>query len=79
MSWLLTEHSGSEYLEAIVAFFLCALCGLCLPETYAPVLLKQKAQRLRKTTGDERYWHPQEKEKIDICTLVTKSLARPIK
>lgn len=62
-----------------MAFFLFTLCVLCPPETYAPVLLKKKAQRLRKTTGDERYWHPQEKEKIDICTLATKSLARPIK
>lgn len=70
--------SGTEYIEAIIAFFLFALCALCLPETYAPVLLKQKAQKLRKSTGDERYWHPHEKEKIDVHNVVTKHLARPL-
>ncbi|KAJ5526355.1 hypothetical protein N7494_013005 [Penicillium frequentans] len=68
----------TEYMEAIIAFFLFALCALCLPETYAPVLLKLKAQKLRKSTGDERYWHPHEKEKIDVHNVVTKHLARPL-
>ncbi|KAJ5522751.1 major facilitator superfamily domain-containing protein [Penicillium frequentans] len=68
----------TEYMEAIIAFFLFALCALCLPETYAPVLLKLKAQKLRKSTGDERYWHPHEKEKIDVHNVATKHLARPL-
>ncbi|KAJ5994556.1 major facilitator superfamily domain-containing protein [Penicillium sp. IBT 35674x] len=68
----------TEYMEAIIAFFLFALCVLCLPETYAPVLLKLKAQKLRKSTGDERYWHPHEKEKIDVHNVITKHLARPL-
>lgn len=50
-----------------------------MPETYAPVLLKEKAQHLRRSTGDQRYWHPHEKEKIEISTVVTKNLARPLK
>ncbi|KAJ5784298.1 major facilitator superfamily domain-containing protein [Penicillium pulvis] len=68
----------TEYMEAIIAFFLFALCALFLPETYAPVLLKLKAQKLRKSTGDERYWHPHEKEKIEMHNIVTKHLARPL-
>ncbi|KAJ5651428.1 major facilitator superfamily domain-containing protein [Penicillium longicatenatum] len=68
----------TEYIEAIIAFFLFTVCALCLPETYAPVLLKQKAQKLRKSTGDERYWHPHEKEKIDMHNAVAKHLARPL-
>ncbi|KAJ5281768.1 major facilitator superfamily domain-containing protein [Penicillium angulare] len=68
----------TEYIEAIIAFFLFGLCALCLPETYAPVLLKQKAQRLRKSTGDDRYWHPHEEEKISVHNIVTKHLARPL-
>ncbi|KAJ5113154.1 major facilitator superfamily domain-containing protein [Penicillium angulare] len=68
----------TEYIEAIIAFFLFGLCALCLPETYAPVLLKQKAQRLRKSTGDTRYWHPHEEEKISVHNVVTKHLARPL-
>ncbi|KAJ6086267.1 major facilitator superfamily domain-containing protein [Penicillium sp. IBT 16267x] len=66
----------TEYIEAIIAFFLFILCALCLPETYASVLLKQKAQKLRKTIADKRYWHPHEKEKIDVHNVVTKHLAR---
>lgn len=66
------------YAEAIIALFLAILCGICLPETYAPVLLKRKAQRLRKSSGDSRYWHPHEKEKIDIHNAVRKYFARPL-
>jgi hypothetical protein len=32
-----------------------------LPETYAPVLLTRKAQRLRRETGDDRYQSPMER------------------
>ncbi|KAJ5703054.1 hypothetical protein N7488_010602 [Penicillium malachiteum] len=49
------HHLGwrwTEYIEAIISFFLFTLCALCLPETYPPVLLKQKAQQLRQDTGD---------------------------
>jgi hypothetical protein len=35
-------------------------------ETYAPVLLARKANRLRKSTGDDRYWS---KEKPDNPSL----------
>jgi DHA1 family multidrug resistance protein-like MFS transporter len=55
------------------------MCAFFLPETYAPVLLKQKAQHLRRSTGDQRYWHPHEKEKIELSTVVSKRLARPLK
>jgi MFS family permease len=30
----------------------------CVPETYAPALLVRKAKRLRKETGDDRYYAP---------------------
>ncbi|KAE8385193.1 major facilitator superfamily domain-containing protein [Aspergillus alliaceus] len=42
----------AEYIEEIAALSLSVICFLCLPETYAPVLLKRKAQKLRKETGD---------------------------
>ena len=64
---------------AIIVFFLFVLCTLCLPETYAPVILKRKAAKLRKDTGDDRYWHPHEQEKLDIHTAVNKHLARPLR
>lgn len=50
---------------------------VCFPETYYPVLLKRKAQRLRKETGDSRHYHPHEQVKLDFQSIVTKHLARP--
>jgi hypothetical protein len=49
-----------------------------LPEVYAPCLLKKRAQRLRKETGDERYHHPHEEQKLDLNSIVTKHFARPM-
>lgn len=54
------------------------LAIIFLPETYAPVLLKRKAQRLRKETGNEQYFHPQEKIKLSPKTIITKHLSRPV-
>lgn len=70
---------GTEYIEAIFVFALFILCLVFLPETYAPVLLKRKAQQMRKNNGDSRYWHPHEKERIDMSNVITKHLSRPIR
>lgn len=64
-------------MHAIMTCFLAGLSSICLPETYHPVLLKREARRLRKETGDERYWHPQEQEKISIDNILTKYIGRP--
>ncbi|RQM05140.1 hypothetical protein DH86_00003149, partial [Scytalidium sp. 3C] len=69
----------TEYIEAIFVFALFILCLVFLPETYAPVLLKRKAQQMRKNNGDSRYWHPHEKERIDMSNVITKHLSRPIR
>ena len=50
-----------------------------MPELYPPVLLKRRAKRLRKETGDDRYWHPHEREKINLGNIVTKYLSRPLR
>ena len=68
-----------EYIEAIWVFVACISSFFFMPELYGPVLLKRKAQRLRKETGDDRYWHPHEAEKININNIVTKHLSRPLK
>ncbi|KAJ7583619.1 MFS general substrate transporter [Mycena floridula] len=51
---------------------LCIFAGFCtivivvsIPETYPPLLLKWKAQRLRKETGDP-YWAPLERKKTGL-------------
>lgn len=70
---------GTEYIQAIITFAVVLLTSIALPETYHPVLLKQKARRLRKDTGDERYWHPHEAEKISVDNILTKYISRPVR
>ncbi|CAD0106389.1 unnamed protein product, partial [Aureobasidium uvarum] len=67
-----------SYILAIWVFTVCVFAFFCLPETYSPVLLKKKAQRLRNETGDSRWHHPHEDVKLDVKSVVTKHLARPI-
>jgi MFS family permease len=52
---------------------------IAFPETYAPVILKHRAQRLRKETGDESIIAPIELEKTDIGHIVTVVLTRPFR
>ncbi|XHG05771.1 hypothetical protein AWENTII_008984 [Aspergillus wentii] len=73
------SRPGTAYIEAIIVISLCLLSFFCLPETFAPVLLKHKAEELRKSTGDQRYWHPHEKEKINAGNLMTKYFGRPLR
>lgn len=74
------KHLGwrwTEYILAIWVFVITIMSFFCLPEVYSPYLLKQKAQRMRKETGDNRWHHPHEEVKIDPKSIVTKHLARP--
>jgi hypothetical protein len=50
-----------------------------VPETYVPVLLARKAERLRKETGDGRYYAPKEANKLDIRHRLHNILAMPFK
>jgi hypothetical protein len=65
--------------EAICAFVTFACATLTLPETYPPVVLQQKAQRMRKLSGDQRYWHPHEIECMELKSLTKKYLIRPLR
>lgn len=79
---VVNPHLGwrwTEYLEAIWVFAVFALTLFCLPEVYSPVLLKWKAQRLRKETGNEALYHPQERVKLTPKTIVTKHFSRPLR
>ncbi|RDI89026.1 Pre-mRNA-splicing factor [Venturia inaequalis] len=68
-----------KYILAIWVFTIVAMAYFFFPEVYGPFLLKQKAIRLRKETGDERYHHPHEDIKIDFNSIVTKQLTRPVR
>lgn len=77
----ITEGLGwrwTQYITAIWVAITTAVCYFYLPEVYGPFLLKKKAQRLRKETGDQRLWHPHERIKVDISSIITKQLSRPI-
>jgi multidrug resistance protein len=51
---------------------------LFVPETYHPVLLRRKAQKLRKETGDERWKAPIEKLQRSVAQTVLRSIYRPL-
>lgn len=53
------------------------LIGL-IPETYAPVILKRRASRLRKETGNKNIITEQEKYKLTFREIARTSLIRPI-
>jgi hypothetical protein len=46
---------------------------------YPLVLLKRKAQQLRKQTKDSRFYHPHEHLKLDPGSILTKQLSRPLR
>ncbi|KAL6245921.1 spermine transporter [Rhinocladiella similis] len=49
-----------------------------IPETYAPIILKRRAKKLRKETGDPNIITEQEKVKLTLRDIVRTSLVRPI-
>lgn len=54
----------------------CSLFMLGTKETYAPTILKAKAARLRKETGDDRWWTRYDLD-VSPWTLVKLNLTRP--
>jgi MFS family permease len=65
--WMLTIMGG---ISTIVLFF-------TLPETYAPILLRKKAQNVREETGDPLVYAAIEKEDQRILQLLKITLSRP--
>lgn len=78
---LVNPHLGwrwTEYIEAIWVFATFTLGVFALPEVYAPVLLKAKARRLRKETGNQSLYHPSESLELDFKTILKKHFSRPL-
>lgn len=65
--WVLLIWAG--VMEILIIIF--------VPETYAPVLLRRKAQTLRKETGDDRWQAPIEKMDRSVSRTVLWSCIRP--
>ena len=65
--WVLAIWAGCNWL--LIAFF--------VPETYTPVLLRRKAVKLRKETGDQRWKAPIEIMNKSVMRTVLWSCVRP--
>lgn len=72
VSWRWTFYvllMWSGFMLAAIIFF--------VPETYHPVVLKHKAQKMRKETGEQRWRAPMEKTDKSIARTIALSLKRP--
>ncbi|CAL1706392.1 unnamed protein product [Somion occarium] len=67
--WLLAFFAGACL---VIVFF-------TLPETYTPILLVRKAEKLRKDTGDSRYWAPLERQHVGFVRRAKDVVYRPFK
>lgn len=77
----LGERHGFRAVFWLLLTFSCLIFitfYLTLPETYHPYLLKLKAERLRRETGDNRYWAKLEREDMSLRSIVSKVIARPM-
>ena len=52
---------------------------LMMPETYAPVILRGKAKKLRKETGNQNIVAPAELEEQSLRDLILVVLTRPVR
>lgn len=67
----------THYVLIIWAFCMCIALFLVVPETYHPVVLRNKARKMRKDTGDDRWRAPMEKSAKSLGRTVGTSLMRP--
>ncbi|OHE90508.1 major facilitator superfamily transporter [Colletotrichum orchidophilum] len=65
------------YVMIIWAFVLLVAIVLFVPETYHPIVLRTKARKIRKETGDERWKAPVEKTTKSVIRTIGISLMRP--
>ncbi|KAF7308189.1 hypothetical protein HMN09_00666700 [Mycena chlorophos] len=64
-----------------LVWMFCELVAILLfvPESYAPVLLKRKAARLRKETGDDSHWAPLDRRETSMGRMLYLSCTVPFK
>lgn len=73
----LVDWRWTEWITLIISGLVLALVTLLQPETYAPILLKWKAKRLRQLTGDDRYKAEVEIREEAFARRLLRSLYRP--
>lgn len=72
-----TSWRWTFYVVIIWAGVTLLMIFVFVPETYHPVLLRKKARKLRKETGNERWMAPMEKMSKSIPRTIAYSLRRP--
>lgn len=78
--FIVQSHLGwrwTEYITAIMGFFFGALGFLCVPETFAPILLSRRAKKIRFETKNWAVRAKRDEEQFDIKSIVEKYLLRP--
>ncbi|KAK2029253.1 major facilitator superfamily transporter [Colletotrichum zoysiae] len=65
------------YVMIIWASVLLVSIVVFVPETYHPIVLRNKARKIRKETGDERWKAPVEKTTKSVIKTIGTSLMRP--
>lgn len=65
------------YVLIMWSFALLVAITFLVPETFHPILLRNKARRLRRETGDDRWWAPTERVNKSVVRAVGTSLLRP--
>ncbi|KAI1780570.1 MFS general substrate transporter [Hypoxylon cercidicola] len=72
-----TNWRWTYYVMIMWAFALMVMIVVFAPETYHPIKLRDKAKKLRKETGDDRWKSPIEKSNKSVVATVGNSLLRP--
>lgn len=69
----------AEWTILLAAGVIVVLLLLLMPETYAPLLLRWKAEHLRRLTGDERYCSELEVVEATLASRLQTSMTRPFR
>ncbi|KAJ4388187.1 hypothetical protein N0V93_008794 [Gnomoniopsis smithogilvyi] len=69
----------AEWTVLMAAGVIVVLLLLLMPETYSPLLLRWKAEHLRRLTGDERYRSELEVVEATLASRLQTSMTRPFR
>ncbi|EDR06334.1 polyamine transporter [Laccaria bicolor S238N-H82] len=72
-------RAGWRWIYWVLFIFIgvCFIFTFFIPETLAPVILRKKAEKLRKETGDDKYRTLEELEKLPFSETLKIALIRP--
>ena len=81
-AYITQSHLGwrwTAWISLIIGVFFTGFSYAITPETFAPIVLRRKAQRLRYQTKVWSLHAQSEEEKVDVRQLTTKYLTRPLR